>query len=497
MGSLTKAVVALALVLAAELAGADDIQRYYFKGNTIRVLILSGRNNHDWRASTPFLRRVLEDTGRFDVRVEEEPNGITAATLAPFDVLVIDYCGPRWGDVTETAVESFVHSGKGLVAVHAASYPFGDQVILGANQTNTAATEPIWPAWRRMLGVYWDMKSEPRTGHASRYTFQIKFTDREHPIIKGLEGDYFGTDEFFTKFRYEPGVKVNVIATAFDDPKFGGTGKDEPVLMTLQYGQGRVFHTILGHDMAGLVEPGFVTTFARGTEWAATGSVTVQPPKAVSNPVRALVVTGGHAYDTSFYSLFEGHEDLIWDHAPSNEAAFQRDLRKRYDVLVLYDYSMDLSEAGRKNLRDFVEAGKGVVVLHHAIADYTSWPWWWEEVVGGRYLLKPDRDLPASTFKEGEDMKVTVVGRHPVTAGLGAMHLKDEAYKGMQISKSVTVLLRTDNPAADGPLAWVNPYQKSRVVYIALGHGREAHLYPPYRQLVQNAIQWAGGIAAR
>ena len=75
--------------------------------------------------------KVLNDTGRFDVRLEEEPNGINAETLAPFDVLVGDYCGPRWPEVTEKAVEEFVRSGKGLVVVHAAGLPLRRPSSLG------------------------------------------------------------------------------------------------------------------------------------------------------------------------------------------------------------------------------------------------------------------------------------------------------------------------------------------------------------------------------
>src|SRR5512140_666042 len=80
----------------------------------VRVLIFSGYNNHDWRTTTPYLEKLLADTGRFEVRVQEEPAGTTAATLANYDVLVLDYQGPRWGAVTEKAVEDFVRSGKGL-----------------------------------------------------------------------------------------------------------------------------------------------------------------------------------------------------------------------------------------------------------------------------------------------------------------------------------------------------------------------------------------------
>jgi type 1 glutamine amidotransferase len=85
------------------------------------------------------------------------------------------------------------------------------------------------------------------------------------------------------------------------------------------------------------------------------------------------------------------------------------------------------------------------------------------------------------------------VAKHPITARLGAMHLWDETYKGMWISPEVKVLLRTDNPTSDGPVAWISPYSKSRVVYIELGHGETAHLYTLYRTLVQDAIRWSAG----
>ncbi len=95
-------------------------------------------------------------------------------------------------------------------------------------------------------------------------------------------------------------------------------------------------------------------------------------PSPQPGQVRMLVVTGGHDFETSFFTIFEGYDDLAWSRVASNQEAFRFDLRPRYDVLVLYDMSNDLDEAGKRNLKDFVEAGKGVVVLHHAILDYAS-----------------------------------------------------------------------------------------------------------------------------
>ena len=214
---------------------------------------------------------------------------------------------------------------------------------------------------------------------------------------------------------------------------------------------------------------------------------------AVPGPVRVLVVTGGHDYPTSFYTLFDEPETIQWDHAASNHEAFKSDLRGQYDVLVLYDMSTEISEAERKNLTDFLGSGKGMVVLHHAILDYPDWDEWWREVVGGKYLTKPEGGLPASSYLHDQEVLAVPAAPHPLLAGIGRLRLNDETYKGMWISPKVTVLLKTDNPTSDPAVAWVSPYEKSRVVYIQLGHGELAHRNPGYRRLVRNAILWSAG----
>ena len=219
---------------------------------------------------------------------------------------------------------------------------------------------------------------------------------------------------------------------------------------------------------------------------------------AAKKPLRTLIVTGGQKFDPTFFSIFAGLADVALDFAPSSRAAFSEDIRRKYDVLVLYDYSQELGKAERKNLRDFVEAGKGLVVLHQAIANYDNWPWY-QEVVGGKYLLRPQSGVPASTSKEGEDLTITAgPERNPIASTIVPMHVRGEAFKGMQISRDAKVLLTTNNPNSDGPVAWVSPYQESRVVYVQLGHGRDEFTYPNYQRLVKNAVLWTGGrLAAR
>ncbi len=434
------------------------------------------------------------ESGRFDVRVCEEPIGVTSATLTPYDVLVLDYQGPRWGEGTEKSVEAFVKSGKGLVVIHGSSYSFSGLDVLADHHKSTGIKEAPWAEFGKMVGCYWP--APPKIGfHGPRRSFPVRITQPDHPIFQGMKDSFWATDELYRGMKVLP--QANILATAYDDPKYNGNGKDEPMLVTTEYGRGRVFFTALGHEVPAMVENGFIVTFLRETEWAATGKVTVPPqagiPKPRQDALRVLVVTGGHEYETSFYAVFDGSTEWAWDHATSNKTAFSVDLRSKYDVLVLYDFSQELDKTGSQNLTDFVEGGKGLVVLHHAIADYGSWPWWAQEVVGGKYLLQAEGGMPASTYKHDEEICVQPATEHPIIADIGPMHLWDETYKGMWISPKVQVLLKTDNPTSDGPVAWVSPYPKSKVVFLQLGHDSMAHRHPAYQVLVKNAILWSGG----
>ena len=213
--------------------------------------------------------------------------------------------------------------------------------------------------------------------------------------------------------------------------------------------------------------------------------------QAAAAPLRLLVVTGGHDYPTSFYPLFE-QPGLAWDHETTSEAAFRRDLRGRYDVLVLYDMPATLSAAGRANLQAFAESGKGIVVMHHALCSYNDWDWY-RDLVGARYQVDAQPGRPASSYKHDETIPIAVARPHAITRGVDLTEIYDETYKGMWLALTNTVLLTTTHALADAPLAWVSGYSRSRVAAIQPGHGREAHLHLGYRALVRNAIAWAGG----
>jgi type 1 glutamine amidotransferase len=214
------------------------------------------------------------------------------------------------------------------------------------------------------------------------------------------------------------------------------------------------------------------------------------PPQVSSPPIRALLITGGHDHPISFYTIFDSYKDSVHITVSSSAIAYAKDFRDKFDVLILYDFTRDLDESGKKNLRDFVEGGKGIVVLHHALLDYQSWPWWYQEVVGGSYRLGPTGNIPASTFKAGQPMSITPQ-KHPITVGIEPFGLTDETYKRMWIAPDVKPLLTTDCAASDPTIAWISPYPKSKVVYIQLGHGRGSFDNSSFRDIVHNAILWS------
>jgi type 1 glutamine amidotransferase len=477
---------AIFLLFAAALAAQE---------RRLRILVLTGEMDqyHDWRATTAAMRGILERSGRFEVKVAEQVAGLASASLASYDALLLNYNGPRWGDATERAVEEFIRSGKGLMAVHGVSYGvFFGQEFQGRWRASSKG-DPGWTAYPEMLGASWKPEN---IGHGARHVFPVKWVDREHPIARGLAPAFTANDELYHRLDLRPNARV--LAAAFSAPETGGTGRDEPMMWAVPFGKGRVAYCTLGHDTSAMAQPGFAAALARGAEWVATGAVTlpahVSPlPETRQDAMRVLVVTGGHGYPASFYTLFEGYADIRWSHAATQQQAFNARL-KDYDALVLHDMYNDMGETERAHLRAYMESGKGVVQIHHAIVNYTAWPWWWREVIGGKYFEKPLGEHAASKYREGVDFTAVPArgaARHPVMAGVPPLPIHDEVYKGMWLSPKITVLMETDHPENDRPVVYTGPDPKLRAVYIQPGHGDSTMRHPGYRRLVYNAVRWA------
>jgi uncharacterized protein len=253
----------------------------------LKALIVDGQNNHScWPKTTKMMRKYLEETGLFSVAVvTHAPKGEDPSfqpAFADYDVVVSNFghAAADWPAATQKAFEEYVHSGGGFVAVHAADNAF-----------------PQWQAYNEMIGlggwggrneasgpaVYFDEAgklvrdtSPGQAGsHGPQHEFPIVIRDGEHPVTKGMPVSWMhAKDELYDSLR-GPAERMTVLATAWS-PK---TKRHEPMMMTIDYGKGRVFHTPMGHETYSQECVGFITTLQRGCEWVATGKVSQNMPK--------------------------------------------------------------------------------------------------------------------------------------------------------------------------------------------------------------------------
>jgi type 1 glutamine amidotransferase len=288
------------------------------KSNTsskkIKALIIDGQNNHDqWPKITYMLKNYMEDTGKFKVDVKRTAytwkgeaylvdfsvNGInkTEAMQKPqsdpdykpdfsnYDVIICNFGwnAANWPAKTEKEFEKYIKNGGGLVVFHAADNSF-----------------PKWQAYNLMIGlggwgdrnekdgpyVYYNDEDElvrdtsPGNGgaHGPQHEYQIQLRSTEHPITKDMPLKWLHTkDELYEQLR-GPAKNMEILATAYASKEFKGSERHEPALMALNYGKGRIFHNIMGHADYSVQCVGFITTMLRGTEWAATGKVTIPIP---------------------------------------------------------------------------------------------------------------------------------------------------------------------------------------------------------------------------
>ncbi|MFG0286744.1 MAG: family 16 glycoside hydrolase [Rhodopirellula sp. JB044] len=274
----------------------------------LKVLLIDGQNNHKWKETTPVIVETLESGGFADVTIATTPGkrgdmSTFSPDFAEYDVVVSNYNGDLWSGETQRAFEAYMKNGGGFVSVHAADNSF-----------------PAWEAYNRMIGiggwggrnekdgpyVRWkeDLQQFTRDTskgsggtHGRRVPFEIVVRNPDHPITKGLPRSFMQVaDELYGRLR-GPAENMDVLATAYSDPSTRGTGEHEPILMAIQFGKGRVFHSTLGHDVNAMKGLAFQTTLRRGTEWAATGKVDL--PAIDNNVLTSTEAAAGEPADAA------------------------------------------------------------------------------------------------------------------------------------------------------------------------------------------------------
>jgi type 1 glutamine amidotransferase len=259
----------------------------------LKLLIIDGQNNHNWKAMTPPMKASLEATGRFTVDVATTPDNKAPKEawdsfrpdFSKYDVVLSNYNGQPWPARVQKALEESVDGGGGLVVVHAANNAFES-----------------WPEWNKMIGLGWrnnkfgervtiddnghvvrTPKGEgPGSGHGPQHAYKIVVRDAEHPVTKGMPRKWMHAKDELYHGQRGPAENMHILATAFSAKEMKGTGTNEPMIWVIPYGKGRVFTTVLGH-VGSPNDPaikciGFQTVVARGSEWTATGNVTLPIP---------------------------------------------------------------------------------------------------------------------------------------------------------------------------------------------------------------------------
>jgi type 1 glutamine amidotransferase len=259
----------------------------------VRVLIIDGQNNHNWRAMTPPMKAHLERSGRFTVDVATSPGPTSPRSawdvfrpdFTRYDVVLSNYNGEPWPAEVQRALEEFVAKGGGLAIIHAANNAF-----------------PDWTAFNKMIGLGWrdarygerltidktgklvrTSKGEgPSAGHGAAHAFKVTVRSHDHPITRGMPTEWMHARDELYHGQRGPAEHMEILATAYSDKAKGGTGTNEPMIWVIPYGKGRVFTTVMGHamgdDTTAIRCVGFRTVMLRGTEWAATGNVTIPLP---------------------------------------------------------------------------------------------------------------------------------------------------------------------------------------------------------------------------
>ena len=299
----------------------------------LKALIIDGQNNHYvWPKTSRMMANYLEQTALFEVDfkhtdtlwigikynpdragtltkyihefpidsaehvIAAEPPEKSNFTLdfSPYDLVVLNLglMAAEWPENTKRNFEEYMEQGGGLLVVHAANNAWGNwdaynkMIGLGAWGGRDSTSGP-YVFYNEEGEIEKDFSKGVAGSHGLEHEYLMTSRAQEHPIMKGLPAKWLHTkDELYDRMR-GPFENAIILATAYSDsvknqqpwePVLKGSGRHVPTLMAINYGKGRIFHTTLGHFDYAMECVGFITTFQRGAEWAATGEVTQAIP---------------------------------------------------------------------------------------------------------------------------------------------------------------------------------------------------------------------------
>lgn len=259
----------------------------------IKTLVITGQNNHNWQVSHLVIKEILENSKlcKVDFAISPDKGQDMSGFILnfkPYDLVVLDYNGDPWPEITNNRFIEFVEKGGGVIVYHAANNAFPNW-----REYNKICALGGWEGRDENSGpyVYWHngeliKDSSPGAGgsHGRQHEYMMTARTDDHPIISGLPNRWaHAQDELYDRMR-GPGNIQDLLYSSFSDKETGGSGREEPLMFTIEYGKGRVFHTMLGHcgpsfeDNPAMQCTGFQVTFLRGAEWAATGKVKQKLP---------------------------------------------------------------------------------------------------------------------------------------------------------------------------------------------------------------------------
>ena len=313
----------LSFLLFICLAGGLSASR----NDKIKVLIIDGYSNHDWRYTTEVIKSLLIHSGFCEIDISTAPTNNSPGYLkwdpdfSQYDVVVQNVNslgnGNSWPEKVRANFENYMKNGGGMYVFHSANNSFAE-----------------WAEYNKMIGLGWRSPSQgdaieivgnkmvripagtgQGTNHGARLDLVVK-TLKDHPINHGFPAEWKTPDIELYTYARGPAENMDVLSYTYDEK----TGKNWPVDWVVSYGKGRVYNATFGHLWHDIRMPqsircvGFQTTFLRAIQWLAKRKVTVKVPdnfptktEISLNPVELV-----YAEKDGWHNLFNGNNLDGW-----------------------------------------------------------------------------------------------------------------------------------------------------------------------------------------